>query len=107
MHVPHVRANGEVDRFRLEPLRRRGPSDSARILRTRVLGDRLRLRVRAAGIQGAYLRGEIRAILRVDIGLPLGAALSRPRASVGVRETLDFRAGERLLLDEHALPLIP
>jgi hypothetical protein len=106
MDVPDVGANGKFDRTCPQFIRRRRSSDPAGVCLACVLRNGALLIDGTGGKQIAHApgkRGEILGIVRLP---PFSRARLCQAARVGVRQAFLFRPGERVLFDQHALPLV-
>jgi hypothetical protein len=106
MHVPDVSANGKFDRTCPQFLRRRRSSDPAGVFLAGVLGNGSLLFDGAAGKQIAHAPGERGEILGIVSLPPFGRPLLFQATRLAVRQAFLFRTGERVLFDQHTLPLV-
>jgi hypothetical protein len=104
--VSDVSPNGKIDRACLELLRRRRPADPARVLLTSVLGDGPPLLDGAPGKQRGHALGECGEILGIMRLTPFSRPFSRESTSLGVGEAFLFGPRERVIFDQHTLPLV-
>jgi len=104
--VPRVSSNSEIDRAGLECFRGRRPANPARVLLTRVFGNRSLLLGRATGIQLADALRKRPHVLRIVLPTPVRRALPNQGTSLAVRQAFPLRPRKPCFVDQHALSLI-
>ena len=104
--MPNVSSHREFDSVWVELLGRSRPTDPARVFLTRVFRNRGSLICRAPGEPFANALRKCSDVIHIKFRASFRRPFSSQATSLGVGQTLAFRACESRFFDQHTLPLV-